>query len=82
MADLPGQTLLAFLTHHRIEKVAIYGEDDTYLHAARLRPDGKWTSKLGPYEDIDHNTLGGLLNGEYGSVVKILRRAIGPHPPP
>lgn len=58
------------------EKVAIYGEDDTFLHAARQQPDGKWTSKLGAYEDIEHPTLEALAGSEYGSVVRVLRRSL------
>lgn len=33
------------------EKVALYGNDGFYTHAARRLPDGKWTSKLGKAEE-------------------------------
>src|SRR5208337_2949018 len=56
------------------EKVAIYGQGDEYLHAARLLQSGKWTSKLGAYKDIEHNNLQGLTSDVYGSVVKLLRK--------
>ena len=63
-----------------IEKVAVYEDDDGIpTHAARQLPDGTWTSKLGEWEDIQHNTLeamedsGGLGLG-YGRVALLLRR--------
>ena len=56
-----------------VDKVAIYAIGDEATHAARQLPNGLWTSKLGPYEDITH-TLKGLEGGEYGYVVGILRR--------
>jgi len=42
-----------------VDKVAIYAIGDEATHAARQLPNGLWTSKLGPYEDITH-TLKGL----------------------
>lgn len=62
-----------------VEKVAIYADADGPTHAARQLADGTWTSKLGDWEDIQHNTLeamedsGGLGLG-YGRMVVILRR--------
>jgi hypothetical protein len=63
-----------------IEKVAIYVDDaGGPTHAARQLADGTWTSKLGEWEDIQHNTLeamedsGGLGLG-YGKVALVLRR--------
>jgi hypothetical protein len=55
------------------EKVAIYANGPNYEHIARQLEDGKWTSKLGKGEDIEH-TLEGLDGDLYGSVVSILRR--------
>ena len=55
------------------EKVAIYALEGTPLHAARQLPNGKWTSKLGPDEDIEHE-LDGLAGTTYGAVAQILRR--------
>lgn len=58
------------------EKVAIFADSmGKPKHAARQLRDGKWTSKLGPWEDIEH-TLMGLTGSGYGSVVKILKRPI------
>jgi hypothetical protein len=62
------------------DKVALYGKGDDYEHAARQLSDGRWTSKLGAYKDIEHETLQALAGEEYGSVVKLLRKAIAPPP--
>ena len=35
--------------------------------------DGRWTSKIGPFEDIEHE-LAGLTGQEYGDVAMYLRR--------
>lgn len=56
-------------------KVAVYAKGTVPAHAARQLPDGRWTSKLGEREDIEHLTPE-LLEGEvYGYVSLILRRA-------
>jgi hypothetical protein len=57
------------------EKIAIYGKDGVYTHAARQLPKSvAWTSKLGPDDDISHTTLDVLVGGSYGTVVKIMKR--------
>jgi hypothetical protein len=55
------------------EKVALYALGGAPKHAARQLPNGRWTSKLGELEDVEH-TLDGLNGVWYGSVVEILRR--------
>ena len=45
-----------------------------WTHAARLKADGKWTSKLGTEEDIEHNTLESMEGDLYGLVIQILRK--------
>jgi len=49
------------------DKIALYANDlDEWLHAAKLRPDGSWSSKLGEFEDIAHekpNDVAGEING-------------------
>ena len=47
------------------------------LHAARHVPSGRWTSKLGELEDIEH-ALDGLEGTEYCSVVQIMKRPLPP----
>lgn len=59
------------------EKLALYVDlQGTPTHAARQLPSGKWTSKLGQLEDIEHGTLEGLTGGLYGEVGQILKRPI------
>jgi hypothetical protein len=60
------------------EKIAIYAKPNNGepTHAARQKPNGRWTSKMGIYaEDIEHDW--GVLEGPcYGEVVCIMRRPI------
>ncbi len=60
------------------EKVAIYATNDGPVHAARQLENGRWTSKLGPDDDIEH-VLEGLISATYGTVTQFLRR---PRPQP
>ncbi len=50
------------------EKIALFALSGEPRHAARQLPSGRWASKLGPMEDIEHelHDLTGLV---YGSVV-------------
>jgi hypothetical protein len=54
-------------------KVAVYGTARGYTHAARQLSDGRWTSKLGKLQDIEHDDLH-ALTGTYGSVVQFLKK--------
>jgi len=57
------------------EKLAIYATPDgTPTHAARQLPNGKWTSKLGDLEDIEHDALESISGPEYGSAVAYMVR--------
>jgi hypothetical protein len=59
------------------EKIAIYADGaGNVTHAARQTPDGKWTSKLGDWEDIEHNTLAAIEGDFYGKAVQFLKRAV------
>ena len=64
-----------------VEKVALYGIEDAFMHTARQLPNGRWTSKLGVSYDIEHeldaltssaNAGGGV---QYGEVVAFMCRA-------
>ena len=57
------------------EKVALYALGGAPKHAARQLPDGRWTSKLGAFIDIEH-TLAGLEGPRYGIVVQLLKRSV------
>ena len=59
-----------------VEKVALYGNTLRYTHAARQLPGGKWTSKLGKAEDIEHDTPDVVAGGIYGEVMEIMKRPI------
>lgn len=56
-------------------KVAIYADrNGEAVHVARQLRDGRWKSKLGSFEDIEHDDLRALEGGLYGRVVLCLRR--------
>lgn len=57
------------------EKIALYALAGAPKHAARQLPDGRWTSKLGEFEDITH-ALDDLVGPWYGTVVLWLRRPL------
>jgi hypothetical protein len=50
--------------------------DDEETHAARSLPNGRWTSKLGNGEDIEHITLAVLEGDLYGKVRVFLKRQV------
>jgi len=45
------------------------------LHVARQLPSGRWSSKLGALQDIEHD-LHDLEGTEYGSVVLVMKRTL------
>jgi hypothetical protein len=56
------------------EKIALYvGDDNEVKHAARQLQSARWTSKLGDFEDIEHE-LEALEGGGYGTVKQFLKR--------
>jgi hypothetical protein len=61
------------------EKVALYGRMMLGMfeptHAARQLPDGTWTSKLGPCEDVNHATVSDVNGPAYGVAVRFLKRS-------
>lgn len=61
------------------EKIALYAKrmpwgDVEPTHAARQLPDGTWTSKLGPCEDVGHRTVADVNGPAYGAPVQFLKR--------
>ena len=59
------------------QKVAVFAKaSGEPTHAARQLPNGGWTSKLGDWEDIEHELEG--IEGEkmYGAVRQIMKRPI------
>ena len=57
-----------------LEKIVLYAKGDYWTHAAVQLPGGAWSSKLGPDEDIRHNTPESLCGEAYGQVNCIMRR--------
>jgi len=58
------------------EKVVVYGHGNVVLHASRLLPNGKWTSKLGNSVDISYSTPNELEGTHYGNVLFYFRRRL------
>jgi hypothetical protein len=63
------------------QKIAIsLAADGEPTHAAVQLPSGAWSSKLGDWEDIEHNTLGALEGNQsapaYGVATSYLKRAL------
>ena len=60
------------------EKIAFYAApDDTPTHVARQLPNGRWTSKLGSWEDIEHATerdVEGIGAFRYGEARRFMRK--------
>jgi hypothetical protein len=57
-----------------LEKVALFADtDELPTHAARQLAKGRWTSKLGKAEDIEHE-LRDLEGDFYGTVVLLMGR--------
>lgn len=59
------------------EKIALYiGADQSPLHAARQLPNGRWSSKLGKAQDIEHDTLDALAGTMYGEPTLFFRKQL------
>lgn len=59
----------------RSECIALLVDGDgDVVHAARLLGNGRWTSKLGQWEDIEHADLATIEGGDYGKVATYLER--------
>jgi hypothetical protein len=59
------------------ERVAIYADDSgSFGHVAKQQQNGRWTSKMSWFEDIEHSTPDSLLGGALTRVAALLRRAI------
>ena len=57
------------------EKVALYADEfGDPTHAARQLESGRWTSKMGDLEDIEHASARSVEGPLYGRAVAFLRR--------
>ncbi|MHB8772294.1 MAG: DUF7689 domain-containing protein [Syntrophales bacterium] len=59
----------------RFEKIAIYTKSGQPTHASRQLAEGRWTSKLGRYVDIEH-TIDALDGPAYGTISAYMKRPI------
>jgi hypothetical protein len=57
------------------EKIALFTLAGAPKHAARQLPGGRWISKLGASEDIEHE-LQDLTGAIYGTVVLVMKRPV------
>jgi hypothetical protein len=62
------------ILENKYEKIAIYSIKDEPTHVARQLVNGKWTSKMGIYEDIEHETVFTLCGFLYGEIAVFMRR--------
>ena len=58
------------------EKIAIYEQGLVPTHAARQLPNGRWTSKLGALEDVEH-PIDELRVVGYGNPSRYMKRKRG-----
>ena len=58
------------------EKVALYGSMNLWTHAALQTPNGRWRSKLGEKQLIEHQTPPGVSGEQYGRPYLYMRRRI------
>lgn len=55
------------------QKIALFARRGEPTHAAKQLPNGRWTSKLGKLEDIEH-ALDGVSGEAYGAPILFMRR--------
>lgn len=73
-AEMGYETCDSACLEDGFDKVAIYKKAGLWKHASRQLPNGRWTSKLGRDEDIEHATPDDLSGDLYGAVHCIMRK--------
>ena len=58
------------------QKVALYGFQGRFEHAAVQMPNGRWRSKMGQRPVIEHRSLESLSGGLDGNVAFYMRRVV------
>jgi len=58
----------------RFDKIVLYCRGTEGTHAARLLDCGRWTSKIGDHEDIEHEQPEHLHSGVYGEPFVYMKR--------
>ena len=56
------------------EKVSIFAKDGRWTHVTRQLENGRWTSKLGTLEDVEHAAAESLTGDFYGNIHCTMRR--------
>jgi hypothetical protein len=56
------------------ERVVIYCRDGRFKHAARQLRSGRWTSKVGEEQVIEHERAEHVVCDDYGTIAQFLRR--------
>jgi hypothetical protein len=62
------------LLEEEYEKIVIYVSNGQPTHASKQLPDGRWKSKLGDWEDIQHNTPKAVEEHVYGKAEIYMKR--------
>jgi hypothetical protein len=60
-----------------VEKIAIFASGSSFEHVAYQAPDGQWSSKMGPFNDIRHPLVADLVGtppGGFTGVATYLAR--------
>jgi hypothetical protein len=60
-----------------IQKIVVYADEVGFTHAARQLPTGRWTSKLGSWEDIEQAEPFDLTGPLYGTLFIFMARQLG-----
>lgn len=76
-ASLGYETCVSAELEDGFEKVALYANAEGPSHMARQLAEGRWTSKLGALQDIEHATPDDLADDTYGRIVLLMRRPRG-----
>lgn len=57
-------------------RIALYSKDGDCTHASRQLPNGRWTSKLGFWHDIQHSNPEALEGEIYGSIYCYMKKSL------
>lgn len=58
------------------EKICIYSKNGIFSHVSRQLKDGRWASKMGNYEDIEHLSVFDVNGEGYGAPEVYMKKEI------
>ncbi|MEP7170509.1 MAG: hypothetical protein ABI855_14160, partial [Bacteroidota bacterium] len=58
--------------------IVLYEKGGEFQHIALLRENGKWTTKFGDFEDIEHSTVEDVCGGIYGTPKIFMKKQFKP----